>query len=69
MPLYRTMANPKAFARPIVGVVDLVNIIIISLNFLLGLLGYLKYGDDVGASVTLSLPNGKDKIKTINYET
>ncbi|CAG2176225.1 unnamed protein product, partial [Oppiella nova] len=57
MPLYRTMANPKAFARPIVGVVDLVNIIIISLNFLLGLLGYLKYGDDVGASVTLSLPN------------
>ncbi|CAG2103617.1 unnamed protein product [Medioppia subpectinata] len=35
MPLYRTMANPKAFARPIVGVVDMTNIIIISLNFLL----------------------------------
>ncbi|XP_054166223.1 proton-coupled amino acid transporter 1-like [Oppia nitens] len=57
MPLYKTMANPKAFARPITGIVDITNIIIVSLNLFLGLFGYLKYGSDVGASVTFSMPN------------
>ena len=57
MPLYKSMKNTKAFGRW-GGVVDIVIFFIISFNFLIGFLGYIKYGDGVAETITLSLPHG-----------
>lgn len=56
MPLYRSMKRRENFAKPF-GVINLAITFVIILYSTVGFLGYLKYGDNVGASITLSLPN------------
>ncbi|XP_047543390.1 proton-coupled amino acid transporter-like protein CG1139 [Vanessa atalanta] len=56
------MENPKRF----VGLFGLFNIgmaIIMSLYLLMGIFGYLKYGDDIKASITLNLPHNEKKAQ------
>jgi len=49
------MKKRKNFGKPF-GVINLAIVIVICLYCSMGFLGYLKYGDDVGASISLSLP-------------
>lgn len=56
MPLYRSMKKRANFGKPC-GVINLAIVSVIILYCTMGFLGYLKYGDDVGASISLSLPN------------
>ncbi|KAH9414840.1 hypothetical protein DERP_012430 [Dermatophagoides pteronyssinus] len=46
----------KVFAKPF-GVLNMAILFVIILYSSVGFLGYLKYGDNVGASITFSLPN------------
>ncbi|XP_039286721.1 proton-coupled amino acid transporter-like protein CG1139 [Nilaparvata lugens] len=55
LPLKREMKNPKHFDRPL-GVLNLGLVIIVSIFLMMGFFSYLKYGDDIQASVTLNLP-------------
>jgi len=57
MPLYRAMKEKKNFNK-LFGVLNASILILILLYCAAGFLGYLSYGDDVEASVTLSLPEG-----------
>lgn len=50
------MKNRHNFAKRW-GVINLAIVIVMALYSLVGFLGYLKYGDGVEASITLSLPN------------
>lgn len=50
------MKNRHNFGKPF-GVINVAIICVICLYSTVGLLGYLKYGEDVGASISLSLPN------------
>lgn len=56
MPLYRSMKQREKFAKPL-GVLNMAILIVIILYCSIGALGYLKYGEDVAASITLSLPS------------
>ncbi|CAG2179782.1 unnamed protein product, partial [Oppiella nova] len=56
MPLYRAVRNKHNFSK-LFGVVNGAILIAISLYIAIGLLGYLKYGDEVESVITLSLPN------------
>ncbi|CAG2119646.1 unnamed protein product [Medioppia subpectinata] len=56
MPLYRAVRNKYNFSKA-TGVVNVALIIVVILYLGIGLLGYLKYGADVGDVLTLSLPN------------
>lgn len=56
MPLYRSMKSRENFAKPF-GVINIAIVVVIALYTTIGFLGYLKYGDEVEASITLSLPN------------
>ncbi|KAH7642467.1 hypothetical protein HUG17_5512 [Dermatophagoides farinae] len=56
MPLYRSMKKRENFAKPF-GVLNMAILFVIILYSSVGFLGYLKYGEDVGASITFSLPN------------
>jgi proton-coupled amino acid transporter len=56
MPLYRAMKEKKNFNK-LFGVLNASILILILLYCAAGFLGYLRYGDDVEASVTLSLPD------------
>ena len=58
------MKNPKAFGKRF-GVIDIVIVFIIFFNFIMGFLGYLKYGDGVAASVTISLPDSMPLITSL----
>lgn len=49
------MENPKQFVG-LFGLFNIGMVIIMSLYLLMGIFGYLKYGDDVKASITLNLP-------------
>ena len=62
MALYKSMKNRHNFSKRF-GVLNVAIIIVMCLYSLVGLLGYLKYGDEVKASITLSLP------KTALYES
>ncbi|CAG2166710.1 unnamed protein product [Oppiella nova] len=55
MGLYRSMKNRHNFAKPF-GVINTAIVIVMTSYTVVGLLGYLKYGDQVEASITLSLP-------------
>jgi proton-coupled amino acid transporter len=55
MPLYKSMKEPKNFGKCF-GVLNISVVIVASFYFMIGFLGYVKYGDDVEASITLSLP-------------
>ncbi|CAG2173607.1 unnamed protein product [Oppiella nova] len=56
MPLYRAVRNKHNFSK-LFGVVNGAILIAISLYIAIGLLGYLKYGDEVESVITLSLPD------------
>lgn len=57
LPLENNMKNPKSFRGPI-GVLNVSMVIVASLYLSVGFFGYLKYGDEVKASITLNLdPN------------
>ena len=56
MPLYRSMKKRANFGKSF-GVINMAIVCVIILYCTMGFLGYLKYGDDVGASISLSLPN------------
>ena len=55
MPLYRSMKKRSNFGKKC-GVINLAIVVVIILYCAMGFLGYLKYGEDVAASITLSLP-------------
>jgi len=50
------MENPKSFGKPF-GVLNISIVIVVAFYFSVGFLGYVKYGEDVEASLTLSLPS------------
>jgi len=50
------MKNRENFAKTF-GVINTAIVVVIALYTSIGFLGYLKYGDDVEASISLSLPN------------
>lgn len=57
MPVENSMKNPHKF----LGCTGVLNTSMITATILygsIGLLGYVRYGDDVEASVTLNLPEG-----------
>ena len=56
MPLYRSMKRRQNFGKTW-GVINLAIVCVIILYCTMGFFGYLKYGDNVGASISLSLPN------------
>jgi proton-coupled amino acid transporter len=49
------MEEPKNFGKRF-GVLNIAIVIVMSFYFMIGFLGYIKYGDSVEASITLSLP-------------
>ncbi|CAG2105350.1 unnamed protein product, partial [Medioppia subpectinata] len=55
MGLYQSMKNRNNFAKPC-GVINTAIVIVMTMYTIVGLLGYLKYGNEVEASITLSLP-------------
>ena len=55
MGLYRSMKNRENFAKTF-GVINIAIIFVVTLYTIVGFLGYLKYGEQVSASITLSLP-------------
>nr|CAD7575120.1 unnamed protein product [Timema californicum] len=55
MPLENSMKNPGHFLG-CPGVLNIAMLIVVGLYAIIGLFGYLKYGDSVDASVTLNLP-------------
>nr|CAD7424109.1 unnamed protein product [Timema monikensis] len=55
MPLENSMRNPGHFLG-CPGVLNIAMLIVVGLYAIIGLFGYLKYGDSVDASVTLNLP-------------
>ncbi|XP_054162232.1 neutral amino acid uniporter 4-like, partial [Oppia nitens] len=56
MPLYSAMKNKHNFGKTL-GVVNISIGFVICLYILVGLAGYIKYGDQVTSVITLSLPN------------
>lgn len=54
--LENNMETPKSFGGYF-GVLNLSMLIIVSLYALMGFLGYIKYGADIEASITLNLPS------------
>ena len=55
LPLYSHMRRPKLMASSC-GVINVSFVVILALYFVMGLLGYLKYGSHVCGSITLNLP-------------
>nr|CAD7452418.1 unnamed protein product [Timema tahoe] len=55
MPLENSMKNPGHFLG-CPGILNIAMLIVVGLYAIIGLFGYLKYGDGVDASVTLNLP-------------
>lgn len=58
MPLENEMKTPKDF-RGSTGVLNRAMCLVVSLYTALGLAGYLKYGENVAATVTLNLPENE----------
>uniref|UniRef100_A0A1B6DX41 Amino acid transporter transmembrane domain-containing protein n=1 Tax=Clastoptera arizonana TaxID=38151 RepID=A0A1B6DX41_9HEMI len=56
LPLQREMKNPQKFKSPL-GVLNLGMIIVTVTLLTTGIVGYLKYGDNVEGSLTLNLPS------------
>jgi len=55
LPLYSRMREPRLMSSPF-GVINVSFFFILILYFVMGLLGYLKYGHQVRDSITLNLP-------------
>lgn len=60
LPVYNEMRSKTSFT-PLYGVLNLSMAIVAVMYFIIGFFGYLKYGSDSQASITLNLPI-KDKI-------
>jgi proton-coupled amino acid transporter len=58
MPLENSMKNPDHFIGK-VGILNIAMLIVVLLYGVIGLFGYLKYGDIVKGSVTLNLPDSE----------
>ena len=56
MGLYRSMKRREHFAKTF-GVINIAIFVVMIFYSVVGFLGYLKYGEEVAASITLSLPN------------
>jgi proton-coupled amino acid transporter len=54
MPLENSMKNPGHFVGKL-GILNIAMFIVVSLYGIIGLFGYLKYGDAVKGSITLNL--------------
>jgi proton-coupled amino acid transporter len=55
MPLENSMKNPDHFISKI-GILNIAMAIVVVLYAVIGFLGYIRFGDEVEGSVTLSLP-------------
>lgn len=55
MPLENEMKTPKSFVG-FTGILNMSFVVIVALYVGMGLFGYLRYGDRVADSITLSLP-------------
>lgn len=55
LPLQSEMKKPEQFQQPL-GVLNVGMVIVTFFYLLVGMVGYLKYGDEVMGSVTLNLP-------------
>jgi proton-coupled amino acid transporter len=55
LPVYHGMHN-KEFFTPLNGVLNTAMFIVAALYYAVGFFGYLKYGNDCAASITLNLP-------------
>lgn len=62
------METPKSFPG-VFGVFSKSMILVGSLYCLIGLTGYLRYGDDVGASVTFNLDEADVYVKRVTLRT
>ncbi|XP_039746103.1 proton-coupled amino acid transporter-like protein CG1139 [Pararge aegeria] len=58
MPVENEMANPRHFLG-CPGVLNVTMVLVASLYAVVGLFGYLKYGDEVLGSITLNLPENE----------
>lgn len=56
IPLENAMKTPKSFTKRF-GVVNTAFTLVAVTYVLIGVLGYLKYGNKVDSSITLNLPN------------
>ncbi|KAF5276506.1 hypothetical protein FQA39_LY06575 [Lamprigera yunnana] len=56
IPLNNNMRNPEKFVG-VFGVLNKAAFVVALLYFLVGLLGYIRYGDDTEENITLNLPN------------
>lgn len=59
MPLENEMREPKRLSTPL-GVLNVASGISAVVFAMFGLLGYLKYGENIEGSITLNLPEGTD---------
>jgi proton-coupled amino acid transporter len=55
MPLENSMKHPDHFINKL-GILNIAMAIVVALYALIGVLGYVRFGDDVEGSVTLNLP-------------
>lgn len=67
MPLENDMKTPREF-RGVTGILNRAMVLIVSLYIGLGLLGYLKYGEDVEPTVTVNLPQNEMSGTVFNIQ-
>jgi proton-coupled amino acid transporter len=58
MPLENSMKHPDHFISKL-GILNIAMTIVVMLYGVIGFLGYIRFGDNVGGSVTLSLPESE----------
>lgn len=59
IPLENEMKTPKAMTKRF-GVLDISFFLLVVINAMIGVSGYLKYGDSVESTITLNLPNDNE---------
>lgn len=57
MPLENEMKTPKDF-RGKTGILNRAMVIVVTLYVGMGLAGYIKYGSEIKATITVNLPEG-----------
>ncbi|XP_008216697.1 proton-coupled amino acid transporter-like protein pathetic [Nasonia vitripennis] len=65
MPIENSMANPNHFIG-CPGVLNISMTVVISLYTMMGVFGYLSFGDDAKGSITLNLPPGDILAQVVN---
>ncbi|XP_028163860.1 proton-coupled amino acid transporter-like protein pathetic isoform X2 [Ostrinia nubilalis] len=64
LPVENAMAKPKHFLG-CPGVLNITMTVVVVLYMLMGVLGYVKYGEDALGSITLNLPTDKGEIPAL----